>query len=847
MIRVEKPAVIARFIVVFALITSACAGIGHRQVLSQVEKPSSRPAKSPRIVVIAIDGLRTDTIDRYLRQIRDDDFEPNWQSGLSRLALDGFQFAGSNRAETTVPSTDMAAMASLATGLDVGQHGIVGRHFLTTDKDGTRTEYDFRAPIHAGGIWYAELGGWPGERRPALAQDLIRASPWWAVLGQYVRIGIAFFPFGQPAQWHIPVWRRAAVLAATPHPGGALAIPLLDQAAQASARQLLHEKHDVVLVRFRGVEGASCFQRNARCLGTEGDLAKQQDRAFRKLDVELASLVRQYRITNDIAYQNTTFIIVGTTGSDALKTNQTARMQRAYSPSWTLDQLRKSSTTQACKDLIESAQREQRLAITTDGGFLQVYLPWRRPGQTVDRRRSMACLVKAARSILSSSTNDWLSAVAWRAALDEEDAFVQAESTHAELSQRFAQSIPNHRRARLIDKIHALWTTGGPSNTGDLLLFSRPNSTFENPGGPKGDVYTTHGNLSTAAMSVPFLVVSRHLADDVASQLSTTAVDLQDVGPTVSHILGQPAPALSTSISRPPVLRWRRGKAPKLEIMRANRQATRPPQPTAPRIIWSEDDKRFRLSLQEAKSNWPPDRVSLAFGDEQFIYDPDGRGFANDAPCTFDETETTRRWQCDYKIARTTSRRLKARAERTPHPTSDGHWHDEFEVFVGPADLKLSRINALCATSNEVRVELTARSRRPISTIRLFMHPIDRVGRIPLGSQVAKLAMHAPQRPCTSGGHEATCFERGDVHSVDLSVALPYRKKQYEQFQWANDLRVPAPGGQGRTAALPAEAMGAREGYFITEVCTVDGTCATKATMADVRYEAAISRGCPTP
>ena len=75
---------------------------------------------------------------------------------------------------------------------------------------------------------------------------------------------------------------------------------------------------------------------------------------------------------DDVAYKNTTIIVVGLNGSDERPTSEDVPTS-SYTPDWVLKQLQTKSTEDACAQWFESAQREGRIALT-DGGFLQSVL-----------------------------------------------------------------------------------------------------------------------------------------------------------------------------------------------------------------------------------------------------------------------------------------------------------------------------------------------------------------------------------------------------------------------------------------------------------------------------------------
>ena len=182
-----------------AMTMCACASIGHIKVPSEQVRLQARPSKSPRVLIIAIDGLRTDTVARYLRVIRDSDYEPNWNSGLARLALDGFKFARSNRTENDGSLHRYGGTCKPRNRSHCWSTWHRRTQFLKTMADGTRVEYDFRNPLHAGGIWYTALGDAPTRQTAPLATTLLNDEPWWSALGQFVRIGITFFsPLANP-------------------------------------------------------------------------------------------------------------------------------------------------------------------------------------------------------------------------------------------------------------------------------------------------------------------------------------------------------------------------------------------------------------------------------------------------------------------------------------------------------------------------------------------------------------------------------------------------------------------------------------------------------------------------
>ena len=78
------------------------------------------------MLLVVAEGLRQDVFDSHLKALVLNDNEPPWRSGLSRLALDGFRFASSQRAEAPIGASALSSVATLVTARSPGEHGIVG-------------------------------------------------------------------------------------------------------------------------------------------------------------------------------------------------------------------------------------------------------------------------------------------------------------------------------------------------------------------------------------------------------------------------------------------------------------------------------------------------------------------------------------------------------------------------------------------------------------------------------------------------------------------------------------------------------------------------------------------------
>lgn len=784
-----------------------CSAVGHHRVAgthAEVEAAADRP----RVVLVVAEGLRADTVERYLRVLRHEDFAPEWHSGLALLWSDTFRLATSTRAEAPLPAGGLAAMATLVTGAYPDGHGVAASR---------APGFDFGAPADAGRIYYADGFRLPGADGTALTR-MLRRPTIYERLGSTHRTAAVFHPFGRGATWYVPDDAGTAVTALLPDATGAAATPLLDEGTRSTAIEvLLTEDPDVVTMGFRGVLTESCFQPEADCEGGRGDLARVQDRALRALDAHLWRMLRKLRAARPAAYANTTVLLVGTGG-----VVERGGAEHAIPPELLREWLATRSD-EACARW----WREGEARFTPNSGSLQIDLPPAPPGQQHRVRRGLACIDATLRSMLGDES--CLAGAAWMPpdGLDRPGPY--GARMEARLQPVFAGTMPVHRRDRALRKMRRAMV-GEPA----ALLFADTPWHFTGRRDGRHPV-SAPGGLEDAAVGAAFLVASQHLEEDAARALRTTPVELADVAPTVLALVAAPVEAFE-GLDRPPVLR-RDDDA--VRLRRADRQIAQPRWTPAPTATWSEDDETVRVALVEPVKAWPPESVTLRFGAARWTWSADEGAWPEGAPCGFAEADGRRLWRCEAKVDRSVPKVVVAATRRDPALSGEGMGDSQWPAVLGDAAPTVHAAALVCATEKEARIRLHADD--PLGLATVTIEAVDAAGPSAAGRHSVQVGT-LTTADCDDPTADA-CAYSATVSKVDEVLTLPWPATAVGHHVRAAKLRRPT---KAQRAALATSGLdpAPRAAWVALEVCNLAGRCVRRALVTGAGYAAAARAGC---
>ena len=450
-------------LVASALLCAGCVAVGHNRVPGPKVAEAGAPDR-PRVLLVVAEGLRSDTLVGYLRTLREEDFAPEWHSGLALLGADGFALAPSTRAEAPLPAGGLAAAATIVTGAYPDAHGVPGNRFVV---DGAR--FDFESAADAGRIYFDDAYQPPGEAGTPLTRLLRRPTLYERLGGR--RVAAVFHPFGRGADWYVPDDVGTAVTALVPDETGAAATPLLDEGTRAAANVVLlaEDPPDLVTLGFRGVLTESCYQPDSDCDGGRGDLGRVQRQALRVLDGHLWRLLRKYRAARPEAYAATTLLLVSTGGVVDRRGEAPERGAHTLDAHAVVERLAERSDA-ACATWWREGRGRGDIRLAPNGGTLHLTLGRAPRGQQHRTRRALGCIQAALEATLEDE--GWLGGAAW---LPPDALGVpgpRSARVEARLQPIYAGTLPVHRRERTLRKMRRIFDDGEDARTGQAVLFA---------------------------------------------------------------------------------------------------------------------------------------------------------------------------------------------------------------------------------------------------------------------------------------------------------------------------------------------------------------------------------------
>lgn len=396
------------------LLIALCVGCSGAQFRLVGDAPP--PAGDDLIWLIAVDGLRADSLTAYLDRLADEEWEPRWPSGIARLHRMGKQVVRPRNAMNTL-ETGRGAVATLLTGQTARVHGQPASTWFGTD-----------AGIGAAALAQPPLGGlltavdrsigvpgyFEGSIRPHRVLD--------------PRQGTAIFlPFSRPIVTRAALPAQADQYAAwITGPSAAYSGPLVDRAAAEAAEQILHKSTlpGLLGIGLRGVFGAD-----------------DQVSALRHVDGQIARMLDALERAHPGRTARLHVVLVGTS-----PTTEMGEYPRALAGA----QLRERLTVvPAC----EGPLADLRVALSGQTARLQL------PRTT----RAHDCLARALRRARSGSTG-WLAGAAWR----------EGDAITTYLSPRTRERLGPSRVRRLEAMLP--YAIGG--RQGDAILFAAPTVSF---------------------------------------------------------------------------------------------------------------------------------------------------------------------------------------------------------------------------------------------------------------------------------------------------------------------------------------------------------------------------------
>ena len=813
-------------LVASALVWLGCSAVGHHRVAGPDVESVGAPDR-PRVLLVVVDGLRSDALVDYLRLLRGEDWAPEWHSGLALLGTDGFALAPSTRAESPLPAGGLAAAATLVTGVYPDEHGVPGNRFVV---DGAR--YDFEGAADAGRIYFDDAYQRPGAEGTPLTRMLRRPTLYERLSGR--RTAVVFHPFARGATaWYVPDDVGATVTALLPDETGAAATPLLDEGARAAATKVLlaDDPPDVLTIGLRGVLTESCFQPDADCNGARGDLAAVQGHALRLVDGHLWRLLRKYRAARPEAYAATTVLLVGTGGVVDRRGNAPKRGAHGLDAHDVVTRLAERSDA-ACAAWWREGAVGGDLRVAANGASLHLSVGRAPRGQQHRTRRALECVDAALRATLEDE--GWLGGAAWL----PPDALglpgPRAARVEARLQPIYAGTLPVHRRERALRKMRRAFDDGTDARTGQALLFAAAPWHFVGQVRGRRPAATV-GGLEDGAVGAAFLVAGRALGEPTVTALRTTPVELADVAPTVLALVSAPEAAFD-GLDRPPVLR-REGDT--IVLRRADRQIALRAWKPAPATTWSEDDEEVRIGLVEPQETWPPESVTLRWGDQRWTWRGDG-GWADGAPCDHSERDGRRSWSCEAPVDRASARLVVAATRRDPAPEGQGAAFTSEAVVIGDAVPRLTSVELKCASTTEARLRVEADDALGLASVALEVVDTGEVAAATrrtttVGAMVAKGCADPLAEACT---YEATARRVDGPVTVPFAVALLSHQ--------VDAARLRAPRREAREAMRSASGLvpTPQDAYVRVRVCNLAGRCLTRPLASDTTYAAAVVEGC---
>ena len=145
-----------------ATLALACAALVGTVASSACRSQAPRPQPAKRVVLLSLDGLGADTLDRW-----SDDPSVTSADGLAGMVQEG---VNADRVHMVNPTLTAVNHATLITGAEPGQTGIVSNGFRTAGEPVTSRTNGFAAPFEAETLWQrARTAGirtgvllWPG-------------------------------------------------------------------------------------------------------------------------------------------------------------------------------------------------------------------------------------------------------------------------------------------------------------------------------------------------------------------------------------------------------------------------------------------------------------------------------------------------------------------------------------------------------------------------------------------------------------------------------------------------------------------------------------------------------------
>ncbi len=842
-----------------ALLTAAlalgglgCSAIGYHRV-APPEAPGTPPPPAARpVVVIVVDGLRPDVLDTYLRRLRDEEYEPDWPSGLALLARSGFRLGASSRAEAVPPAIGLAGAAQVASGLPTGQTGLPGATFYRRRAAGGLARFDFADPQDASRIYFgAGLTVPGGPDALPLASGLLRGPTLYERLGPGRTSVVVFHPFARGATWLVPSRAGAAITSILHSRVGAAAVPLFDRGTRDAAVDVLTggPPRDLVTLWFRGVLVQSCFRDDARCDPALARPQVAQRRALREVDAHLERVLQRYLDAHPDRFAATTFLLTSGGGLADRTVDDRPDTERVLDAEALVARLATRAPTAGCAERLPAALAAGDLVVAPNGAAAHVYVRGGPLGQRVRPLRDLGCLTGAVGATLAA--DGWLDAAVWTPP-EAFGLFPRPPEAQIALRPGFEASLPAHRRARLKRKLRLALDAQPPQTAGDVVLFAGERWHFAERGDATPVPYAHQGGVDGPSLAVPFVVASKALTDVAVVALRATPVEVTDLAPTVLALLGDPG--LADAGLRPPVVQWRSEALDTLEVLRADRRPLEIKRPTAPALSWTATEDTVTVRLEESTELWPPDVVALRLDATTHRFDPDANRFPEGAPCTFEEVDGRRRWTCTFPVDRSAARATTVGARRAPGTGADDRPDDHAEpVLLGEATPVFDAPPRLvCATREAVTVEVAARDPFGVSEATVMLADgrsggqAHRVG----ATSTASFVLGAPTL-------DAGCADPVDVacgvvlppRQIAQILRVPFHADLLEHLERASTLlgatrADPGPMRARFAAAAPPGAAAPERAFLLLRVCGASGACVDRPLVSDVDYARALEVGC---
>jgi hypothetical protein len=850
------------------LLGAGCSAIGyHRLAGPAAAEPA--PEGAPRALLVIVDGLRADVLSDYLRTLREADHEPSWPSGLSLLVRGGARLAPA-RAEAPMPGFGLAADAALLTGQHPDATGIPGSVFFEASADGSLRRFDFTDAADAARIYFEPGFTLPDAEHRPLLETLLRAPTLYERLppGQAVSV---LHVFGRGAEWLVPQRSGDGINAILQHEISSWAVPLFDRAVRNAAIDVALGRTPprLMTLYFRGVSAGSCYQAERACQVEPPDLQAVQTEQLRQVDGHLERILNVLAGSRPEGLSSTTVVLTGTGGLVERIRVGLPESAHQLTPTHVFDRLA-GAVDGACSTWLRQAAGRGDLVLAPNGQLAHVYVRRLPPGQQADRAFGLECLGTALRKALHqpvpadasergnppdslpfSAADAWLAAAAWQPGTPgASPRGVQAEVA---LSDSMSQSLAASRRGRILARLRRAFDDGAVTRSGDALLFVAAPWIFTDPRLRRPSVHAGSGGLEDAAVGTAFLIADPRLDDLVLQGLTTTAVELADVVPTLLAVLQAP-PEASAGLARPPLITW---QGDRLTFVAADRQVQPPPAFLDARLVWRETPEALTFGLEEPSSLWPPDRLALRFGDQRFDWQPEGAPFPADGPCRFQDVEGRRSWLCTVPVDRAKAGLSVAGIRRAP-AGEPGEKPSEFTdvvvpVVLGPADgPRIERLDIACATPESVKLELVAEDALGLDRIELVV--ADRYGgglpdRIRAGLQArTSLGGLLPAAVCRTDPLDPGCVISaphprwsGPVR-VDFPLMLLEHERQASRLLSVNE--GDAADLLQRFGTTPFQEP-PRFSWLMARVCGVNGQCTERPLISDRDFAARVEAGCP--